>query len=286
MVDKILRLLPNFKGKHRLSKLLIGNDLQRLKNIFINGKYNCNYFIPNIVENIGFDIYINGIYEKETIDFLIKNIPPNKIFVDIGANIGAISLPVCKIRIDIKAVCVEAASWVFDILKKNIETNSIATAVLLNNAIFDESNKDLIFYVPKQEFGKGSLLQFCTQEKVIVKSITIADILKNLGYSYGNIGFIKIDIEGYEYFALKGGADFFSALHAPDILFEFVDWAEGSVEGIQAGAAQRLLIDYGYDIFIFDNGQITSKIEEVIVTGTHMFYATKSKNVKREKISI
>lgn len=70
-------------------------------------------------------------YEKETIDFLIKNIQTNKIFLDLGANMGSICLPICKVRKDIKAICVEAAPWIFELLETNVQRNSIANALFL-----------------------------------------------------------------------------------------------------------------------------------------------------------
>lgn len=179
MFDKILRALPNFPGKQRLAKIVIGSNIKKLRNITIDGKYNCTFFIPNIIENIGFDIYINGVYEKETIDFLIKNIPRNKILLDLGANIGSICLPICQVRKDIKAICVEAAPWIFELLKTNAEKNSITNGLLINKAIFDESNKSLIFYSHKQEFGKGSLLPFFSKDKTMVESTTLKDIIKD-----------------------------------------------------------------------------------------------------------
>ena len=108
-----------------LLKWAIGRGIKKLRNITVAGKYNCTFLIPNIIENIGFDIYINGVYEKETIDFLIKNIPKNKILLDLGANIGSICLPICQVRREIKAICVEAAPWIFELLKTNAEKNSI-----------------------------------------------------------------------------------------------------------------------------------------------------------------
>jgi FkbM family methyltransferase len=273
MFDKVLRLLPNFPGKQRIAKVVVGSRIKKLRNITVDGKYNCSFFIPNIIENIGFELYINGVYEKELIDFLIKNIPRNKVLIDLGANIGAISLPVCQIRRDIKALCVEASPSIFDILVKNKENNSIKNAILINRAIFDENNKSLLFYAPQQEFGKGSFLPLFPKEKIMVNSITLAEIVKE--YNNEDIGFIKVDIEGYEYLAFKGGSAFLSSPEAPDILFEFVDWAEGSIAEIKVGEAQKLLKAYGYNIFLFDNGKISKKLDTEILTGSCMLYATK-----------
>jgi len=111
----------------------------------------------------------------------------------------------------------------------------------------------------------------------MVESTTLKDIIKD--YSYEGIGFIKIDIEGYEYFAFKGGAHFLLSPIAPDILFEFVDWAEGSIPEIQLGTAQKLLKEYGYNIYVFDKGRVLEKVNNTILKGTYMFYATKKNNI-------
>jgi len=63
------------------------------------------------------------------------------------------------------------------------------------------------------------------------------------------VDFIKIDVEGYEYHVFKGAETTLSRPDAPDILFEFVDWAEEKAAGIAIGDAQRILKSYGYRIF-------------------------------------
>jgi len=65
LIDTLLRMLPAFKGKQRLSRLLLKSKFSYLKNVLIEGKYNCTYKIPNIKESIGFELYINGCMKKK-----------------------------------------------------------------------------------------------------------------------------------------------------------------------------------------------------------------------------
>ena len=70
-------------------------------------------------------------------------------------------------------------------------------------------------------------------------SYTHLDVYKRqliiqLGLNHVNL--IKIDIEGYELFALKGLRSVLNSKNAPDIIFEFIDYAEESNSGVSAGS--------------------------------------------------
>ena len=43
---------------------------------------------------------------------------------------------------------------------------------------------------------------------------------------------------------------------APDIIFEFVDWAEEAANGAEIGASQQILRDMGYRIFYFNEPEV------------------------------
>lgn len=121
----------------------------------MTGKYGCKYLLPNIIENIGFDIFINGQYEPEVHSLLLRLIPKNGSFLDLGANIGSIIVPLCKQREDIVAVGVEAAPWIFKYLQENIFRNDLKNVRLVNNALFNEDDRDLDFFSPADTFGEG-----------------------------------------------------------------------------------------------------------------------------------
>src|SRR5688572_4456064 len=101
MLDKLFRALPEFKGKRRLARLLFSDRLKALRDVTVEGKMNCVYLLPNVTENVAFSIFINGIYEESTYNFLVRAIPANGVFLDLGMNIGSITVPLCKKRKDI-----------------------------------------------------------------------------------------------------------------------------------------------------------------------------------------
>ncbi|MBK8510768.1 MAG: FkbM family methyltransferase [Saprospiraceae bacterium] len=269
----IIRKIPHFKGKFRVIKYLFSDYLKQAKDIIIEGKYGLKYKLPNLYEVIGFEIFADGIYEKSASDFIISRLPSNGIFIDIGANIGSIVLPVCIARDDIKAFCVEGSIRVFNYLKFNVSVNNIQNCKIFNKVISEKDIGFINFYSPKDLYGKGSMNPIFTHESESVESITLDKMTIEEGIEI--VDFIKIDIEGFEYHAFKGGEKLLSLVAAPDILFEFLDWAEALVNDLNPGDAQKLLLSYGYSIFkVTDRGGLI-RLNEALLIGSEMLFASK-----------
>ncbi len=269
----ILRSIPHFKGKFRIVRLLYGRKLRIAKNISVKGRYGLQYYLPNLRENIAFEIFADGIYEKETSDLIIENLPLNSVFLDIGANIGSISMPVCIARPDVKVICAEASRNVFTYLKKNIDANRLNNCVLVNKAISDTDNLEVEFFNPDDFFGKGSMALTFSGSSETVKTIRIDTLLAELNIL--EIGLIKIDIEGFEYFAFKGAEKTLLQTNAPDILFEFLDSAEIADRNLKPGDAQILLVKYGYTLYKIGPYNKLTHLSQPMTTGESMIYATK-----------
>ena len=89
---------------------------------------------------------------------------------------------------------------------------------------------------------------------------------------------IKIDVEGYEYHVFKGAAELLNKKDAPDVIFEFVDWAEEAAKGVDIGASQRILIEMGYRIYHFKGTGLMEEVKGIMQKGFFMLYATKKFN--------
>jgi FkbM family methyltransferase len=249
----MFRNVADFRGKRRLVKSLLGDKIGVLRDIEVNGKFGCSYLLPNLKENVGFDIFVNGIYEEGSYNILKRLLPENGFFLDIGGNIGAITIPICKTRPDIRAVAIEAAPWIYSYLERNVDNNGLRNVKLLNYAVYDKSDIEVDFYCPTDVYGKGSMAAVFTSQSVKVRTVTI-DTLPQLAGGR-DFDVIKVDVEGFEYFVFKGGEEMLRKNDAPMVFFEFIDWAESSANGLEPGAAQRVLRDYGYRLHILDGGK-------------------------------
>ena len=275
-LTKLFRYLPAFKGKKRIARLFLPNKYLSKVNRMISGKYNIVYSTPNCVESIGFDLLVDGIYEKQTIDFLIKKIPERGLLLDIGSNIGSIGLPVAKLRKDTTVFCIEASKLICDYLNRNIDLNKLRNIEAFNFAFSDQNIDSVPFFSPLDKFGKGSFSSLFTSNAEQVLTKTIDTFLDELQLS--TVDFIKMDVEGYEYSVIKGAEKLLTGNDAPDMLFEFVDWAEAQAYSGNTGMAQELLKFYGYKLYqINGNGEIEF-MSQTLNRGAAMIFATKKIN--------
>ena len=271
-IDTLFRKLPPFKGKERLARLLMAGAIKNKTDVEVTGRHGCSYLLPNIIENVGFDIFINGDYEPPIQDLIFRLLPQHGCFLDLGANIGSIIVPAATRRPDIQAVGVEAAAWIFTYLNKNVEKNKLSNIRLVNKALFDADDQELDFFSPHDKYGKGSLSPVFTSDAVKVKTIRVDTLVKSLGIE--KVDLIKIDVEGFEYFVFKGAAALLKSPDAPLIIFEFVDWAEKRAMNLQPGAAQQLLVENGYTLYeIRDHDLI--KMDKVLTSGSYNLLASR-----------
>jgi FkbM family methyltransferase len=276
LIESMFRGLPNFRGKRRIVRYLFQNRIKESKDLVVTGKDGCIYKLPNLSENVALDIFVNGIYEEETYDFLFSRIPTAGVFLDLGANIGSIAIPLCKKRTDIKCIAVEAAPWIFQYLQYNISANGLSERVrAVNKAISDTEGGELPFYSPTEQFGKGSLSPLFTDKAVMIGRTTIDALVRE--FQLKSVAMIKIDIEGFEYFAFKGGRKLLEPVDAPDIIFEFVDWAEEQTK-MEKGSAQLILQQFGYRLFLME-GKSLAPLMNVRREGGAMIFATKHKGL-------
>lgn len=273
IIAAFLRKLGRFRGKQRLARLLLRGDMKTLKDISVTGSEGCRYVLPNIIENVGFDIYTDGSFEPETISFICSILPPGGVWLDVGANIGSVAIPVSKRRPDNKVICIEASPRVFSYLEKNHFLNQLPNMRLLNNALSDVSGQVVRFYSPEGKFGKGSMASVFTREAENVETISVDQLVAD--FKLSRVDFMKVDVEGFECLVFRGGRQLLSGPDAPVILFEFIDWAEQAANGLQPGDAQRELLKYGYTLFLFSGKSELSPLREVLCSGSAMILAKK-----------
>ena len=136
-------------------------------------------------------------FEPGTVRIFKEYIKPGTIVLDIGANIGYYTLLAAKLGADVYAI--EAEPNNFKLLKKNVEYNG-HNVTLVNKAAFDK-NETVKLYVNPNDNGAHSLDDKHSAWKIIEVEAVILD-----EYLPSNFkpDFIKIDIEGMEYYAMLG----------------------------------------------------------------------------------
>ena len=138
----------------------------------------------------------------EKIIYFIKKY--NGSFVDCGCNFGAYSIPIAKKFKDQNIYAFDASKKAIDNLKQNIDLNKIKNINYFNigigdkniEAYFDEDIDNL------KNDGSFRFTQNSNNEKI--KIYKLDDIFKNEKISLKENIIIKLDLEGFDFLALKG----------------------------------------------------------------------------------
>lgn len=183
---------------------------------------------------IGRAIYKRKVYEESLTVFLLENLSLSKddIFLDIGANIGWYTA-VLNTHYGVTTYAFEPDPLNFSLLEHNIKKNKLVHVTAMSQAVADVVGVKTLYLYPSKNRGRHSLLPINYGKEVSVQTTTLDAFISAHKIKKEQIKFIKIDIEGYEYFALKGAEDLLP--HIPYILSEFSsDFMErGGVKPVQ-----------------------------------------------------
>lgn len=265
------RKLPDFKGKNRLAELIFKNILNKRNPVSFTAFLNLHYTIPNTIESVGKQLFINGEYERKT-QKTIKSClsDASSVFLDVGANIGSISLPIAKTT-KAQVHSFEPSKLSFSYLEKNTKDNKIENIKLNNVAVHSIDGSQMQFFESEEKYGNSSLsATYSKQPHYTVNSVSL-DAYCNRN-NIPKITVLKVDVQGYEIEVLKGATELLKNKSIGTIIFEMESWAEKQA-GYNAGASQQFLLDNGYELFTMEE----VKLNKVYTDGSHMFIAKPSK---------
>ena len=146
-------------------------------------------------------------------DILINNLKffqkRNKIdiqsIVDLGANIGTMSINLAKEFQNVKIVCVEGSKNNFEILKKNLKIQNFnCENIYIENRIIGPKNRTVFFssglgeksQIISEEIKNFKSLSTSQKIEVSENIIELEEIIKR--YDIKSLDFLKVDIEGAE----------------------------------------------------------------------------------------
>lgn len=141
--------------------------------------------------------------EDDFVSHIIKFLPKDGVFIDIGANLGIHSIIAARhMGKDCKVIAVEPIKSNQKLLKRNIKLNKISEKVtLIPTALSSEKGTQTMYFEdgfsPAASFKSDSFLN----NSVNVPTETLDSIISKYKLAPN---LIKIDVEGAEYEVLKG----------------------------------------------------------------------------------
>jgi FkbM family methyltransferase len=208
---------------------------------------------------VGRHIYKSGEYEKSLSEFVAKylSFQEGDVALDVGANIGWYSLLLDKLMPDNSLIyAFEPDPLNYGLLCSNIKLNNASKVVPVNFALSDKNEVRKLYQYSNNNLGRHSLLDINEGNYVEVETITLDSYIDSVGIDVARVKFIKIDIEGYEYFALCGANNLLDQVTT--VISEFVPrYMEKG--GVEPERFLDLLIEKGFDSYVIRDGDLVSQ---------------------------
>lgn len=208
MVSSFIRKIKNSR-QFKATKFL---DKIKLPLMFLRFEITGNNFELEMIVKVN-DTYYRAVdYESLIIispnyeQYIQRVLKPDKndVFVDVGSHIGNYTLRIAKkVGSEGKVIAIEANPNNFRALVEGIKLNNLENVTALNVAAYDEKCEMPMYFTPKGK-GRGSIIYSDRQEKTNynIQAKPLDIILEDL--EIPQIDYIKVDVEGAEYEALKG----------------------------------------------------------------------------------
>ncbi len=227
------------------SKIFIGSILSKILIFFIGDKKkiisrNDIKYEVDLNEAVDLGIFLGIKNEKKLykmINFL--NTSDKKILVDVGSNVGSVTLPLAKLFNSSTVISIEPTNFAFSKLKKNLNLNpNLKKRIKLFNVFISDKKKKVNFVHSSWDLKakhRKHEIHLGTLKKTSNKIQPLSQLLKKI---QKKIDFIKIDVDGYEIDVLRSGKKIINK-YKPIIYFEFAPYLYR-----EFGYSPKVLIDF------------------------------------------
>lgn len=179
---------------------------------------------------VGRQLRTTGRYGLDEIERVKPHIAKNSRVLIVGAHVGTLAIPISKLCKNV--VAIEANPVTYDLLTINIALNSASNCQAINVAASDK-DENIEFLLSRANSGgskrvpkiKEFMYYYDNPEKIRVKAVSLDSYLDEKDFDV-----VIMDIEGSEYFALRGMQEILSKCKL--LVVEFLPHHLKNVSGI------------------------------------------------------
>lgn len=241
----------------RVFKSLLLHHLYK-ERLLVIGDFSDHSLAFHPYEYIGRNLLLKGAYQRETITQAFKTarkcglVPEHGVFLDVGANIGTHTVYADKEGAFSRFFCIEPDCRNVEVLSVNVRLNGMDDRVRVFQCAAGSEAGVLPLHRSSTNFGASTLRangmgDARGGDAVQVQVRRLDDMMGEAGVAADDIGFVWMDVEGYELPAMKGMGDYLSKV--PVMVFEysaasFTESARQELADVVFGRFDRVLV-YG-----------------------------------------
>ncbi len=239
----------------RIVRIFLNNDIIiKIYNFRIYGsikKNNTSYFLLKKCE-------FGDYHEMNTISRFSKY---KKIFlIDCGCNYGFYSFYVASLSGKNHVISIEASQKTSNDFLKNKRLNNFSNITFFNKAVSDKNNIEVIFNESENDWESSiNHSNFKSNTSREIKTCTIDFLAKDYDLKDYSL-FLKLDLEGNEINAIKGGLEIIKKF-SPIIIIEFSKFIFDKKENLDH--LNNFLVDFDYQIY--DTNKNIIKTSEIMI---------------------
>jgi len=168
------------------------------------------------------EVYYHGTYEAGTLNVLERVLRPGDIFLDVGANIGLVSLAASRlVGLHGRVYAFEPVSGTIALLERNIALNDARNVCVEATALGALSETRPIYEHLDVNRGAASLVPTGGTPPGEAVTVTTLDAFVHKAGLERSLRAIKIDVEGWESDVLVGGRQTLTDSAAPVLIVEY-----------------------------------------------------------------
>jgi len=240
-LERIIRVIPGLDSIQR--KLVVRSKVDFVEDVLGHKMY--------LDDKDSLQLSIKRIHEPFETQFVVDQIKPGDVVLDIGANIGYYTLQFCrKVGPAGEVYAFEPDPENCNLIRKNLAVNGYANAKVVEAAVCDVMGTVKLYHNPEQNADHRIFDAGDKRHSFDVPAIQMDSYLSKLSRP---INFIKMDIQGAEYRAILGMRELLLKNPQAVLVTEFEPHSL-----IKSGADPetylRLLSSLGFELLEIDEG--------------------------------
>jgi FkbM family methyltransferase len=219
------------------------------------------YFEVDLSEGIDMSLYLFGVFQRHILGNKYFALPRNGVIIDVGANIGSMTLPFATQVSEGRVFAIEPTDYALKKLRRNIELNGILASRIEIIPAFVSSKEalhsELTAYASWKLDGRvvnAHPVHMGQIKESSAPQTTIDAIVDR--FKLPMLHLVKIDTDGHELEVLEGARDTLQR-HKPVVIFELSTYLLKE-RGRSFDEYERLLKPLGYILRDSETGRIVT----------------------------